>query len=117
MQLSARRQPAQSGRSRGEPWSPARPPTKKGFFGAFHAAAEGDTSRLGVGKDKKSPKGAYDLYSERLRAECGSTFLRTDAGQYEIGRMSNKGYVVAIRDRIVRVVGPDGRPGFVVCDD
>ncbi len=34
-----------------------------------------------------------------------------------VGRLSNKGLVVAIRDRVVRVAGPDGRPGFVVCDD
>ena len=36
---------------------------------------------------------------------------------YQLGRMSNKRLVVAMANRIVRVIGPDGRPGFVVCDD
>ena len=59
----------------------------------------------------------YGGRERQLQAECGKGFIRTDGGQYEVGRMSNKGLVVAIHNRVVRVLGPDGRPGFVVCDD
>jgi len=90
---------------------------KGGFFGAFKKAAQGNGERLGLGKDGKAKTGAFDIWGESLRAQCGPDFIRTDGGQYEVGRMSNKGLVVAIRDRVVRIIEPDGRNGFVVCDD
>lgn len=44
-------------------------------------------------------------------------FLRTDVGQYEVGRMSVHGIVMAIDRRVAKILQPDGRMGFVVCDD
>jgi len=85
-----------------------------GFFSSFAKAAQ-TPDRLGLGKDHKG--GAFDIFPEHLRAQCGPYFIRTDGGQYELGRMSNKGLVVKMQDRVVLVLEPDGRSGFVVCDD
>jgi hypothetical protein len=58
------------------------------------------------------------LYSLDTLAEYAENLLASGiAPGDEVGRMSNKGLVVAIRDRVVRVIEPDGRNGFVVCDD
>lgn len=90
-----------------------------GFFGAFSQAAKGngESERLGVAKDGKRATGAYDVWQEKLRWESGVMFLRTDVGQYEVGRMSVHGLVLAIDRRVAKVAQPDGRMGFVVCDD
>lgn len=58
---------------------------------------------------------AYDVFPETLRA-VSRYEVRTDEGEYRIGRMSKRGLVVAINDEVVRIVQPDGRLGFIVAD-
>jgi hypothetical protein len=64
----------------------------------------------------KKQLGAYDIYSEHFLAWNGKSrsLKTTEGGWYEVGEMSDKGYVTAISDRRARIAQPDGRTGWIV---
>lgn len=69
-----------------------------------------------IGASEK-PQTQYDLYTEEVRGIYGPNVIRTDKAFYEVGEMSARGMVVDIRGRVVLVNQPDGRRGYVVCEE
>jgi len=63
----------------------------------------------------KKYQAAYDIYDEGFVSyNGGNRTLKTDSGWYEVGEMSNKGFVVAVSPERARVMQPDGRPGWIL---
>lgn len=64
-------------------------------------------------------KAEYEIFAEQFRAfhSQPAPVLRTSGGNYSKGRMSSKGYVVAVADREAMVMQPNGRLAWVVADE
>lgn len=61
-----------------------------------------------------TPRPAWDTVEEGWRGGDGRTFMHTDAGVYELGAMSPKGYVEGIRGYVVKIRDGFGRIVFIV---
>jgi hypothetical protein len=58
---------------------------------------------------------SYEIYSERFKAWTESDHsLETEEGWYQLGEMSNHGFVVAVSSRRAKIGLPDGGTGWVV---
>lgn len=97
--------------------TPAPSPTPAGFFGAFNKAAEPKNTPAPKPFPSPPPGPAYEISREFVRASFADHYLRTDRGQYELGRMSVHGFVEQISGRVVKILTPSGRLLYVVCDD
>jgi hypothetical protein len=75
------------------------------------------SSKAAVSLRADSQLGAYDVFAEELRAQINDNMIRTDKGEYTVGRMSNHGLVVGIDNRVVRVIQPDARVAFIIAED
>jgi len=87
---------------------------KAAVIAAMEAARADERARV------KDTKGAdmYKLHDEAFRSwDANSKALRTDAGFYALGEMSNKGFVVGVGERSARAVAPDGMAVWVVARD
>lgn len=82
------------------------------------SAAPGSKSPLIVGGKKdgdRKTQTAYDVYAEEFRGYYGADrALRTSSGWYQLGEMSERGYVVAVSERRAKLEQPDGRTGWIV---
>jgi len=68
----------------------------------------------------KAVERAYEIYCEQFRGVClggSSAMLHTSGGWYEVGQMSNKGFVTAVSERRAKIAMQDGRTGWVVAED
>jgi hypothetical protein len=62
-----------------------------------------------------SAEAAYEIYDEDFQAWHGpERTLKTSSGWYQLGEMSNKGFVMAVSERRAKIGTPSGRTAWVL---
>lgn len=64
-----------------------------------------------------TPVKLYELSTELFRGTDNSTYLRTDVATYEVGRMSRRGFVERVDNKVAKIRTPEGQMLFVVADE
>lgn len=94
---------------------------KESESSAVAVAPVATTSRVSTPVPRSTPRPMWEIAVEDFRgfvSDPATNFhaLKTDRGWYELGEISNRGLVVGVSDRRVRVVQPDGNQVFVVAE-